>query len=275
MIEQCADLDQCARQAAKLAVQRCARTLLTVDLVAAHVIEEWKTQAQEGEQGKKAEQAEQPSQELLNRMALRYCSRSLYFSCCSSDPNERNAAFDSLYSYLKETLESSKFARSLTEYANALDDVLQQTLTELYNSFSKQPPGGPDDPAAFLKWTQVVVLHNASAFLRRAQKENSISLEAQSEEFVEQNAIGERQNSIEEHILHEELQETLKHVILSLKNPRYREVLLSLFLAGMEEGELAASLGVQVKDIYLWRHRALQALRSNREVIEALSERLR
>lgn len=272
MIEQCADLDQCARQAAELAIQRCARTLLTVDLVAAHIIEEWKTQAQGGEPG---EQAEQPSQELLNRMALRYCSRNLYFSCCSSDPVERNAAFDSFYHYLKQTLESSKFARPLADYANALDDVLQQTLTELYCSFSKQPPGGPGDPAAFLKWAQVIVLHNASAFLRQAQKENSISLEAQSEEFVEQNAISERQDSIEEHILHEELQQTLKHVILSLKNLRYRDVLLSLFLVGMEEGELAASLGVRVKDIYLWRHRALQALRSNREVVEALSDRLR
>jgi RNA polymerase sigma factor (sigma-70 family) len=265
MIEQCADLDLRARQAAEDAIQRCARNLLTVDFVAARVIEEWNAQAREGEQ---------PSQTFLNRLALRYCSRSLYHSCCSTDPVERDTAFDNLYHYMKFVLECSPYARSLAEKGGAIDDVLQQKLAELCRLFSKQPPGGPDDPAAFLQWAKITILHSAWAFLEQEKKHSSLSLEAQSEEYVEQNAICERHELVDA-ISDKELQEALKHAILSLKNQRYRHVLIALFLAGMEESELAASMDVQVKDIYLWRHRALRALRGNREVVEALQDRLR
>ncbi len=86
---------------------------------------------------------------------------------------------------------------------------------------------------------------------------------------MEQNALEEHPDCVEEFFT-KELQRILKHAILSLRNPRYRQVLIGIFLAGMEEHELASSMGVPVQDIYLWRHRALKALRSNQEVVEAL-----
>lgn len=263
MIDQCEDLEQFARKAAELAIQRCARGLLTIDTVAEHIIEEWNAQATG---------TEEPSQSLLNRLALRYCSSKLYFFCL--DPATCNRAFENLFSYLKQVLEGSKYAQSLMCYANALDDILQQTLMDLHHLFSKQPPGGPDDPAAFLKWAQTILLHNAIGFLERMKREAAISLDEMSEEYVEQNAVCERQDILEQ-IIVKELQLTLKNAILSLKNPRYRLVLIALFLAGMEEDELAVYMGIEVKDIYLWRHRALKTLRSNREVIDTLRRWLR
>src|SRR5713101_6519678 len=59
-------------------------------------------------------------------------------------------------------------------------------------------------------------------------------------------------------------------MLFYLSNKRYRQVLFGTYLAGMDERELATLLGVQVQEVYLWRHRALKALRSNRKVAEAL-----
>ena len=71
-------------------------------------------------------------------------------------------------------------------------------------------------------------------------------------------------------ILREELQQALKAAILSLRNPRYKEVLWYSFLTGMDESELANYLHVSVGEIYLWRHRALKALRKNSQVMQEL-----
>jgi len=59
-----------------------------------------------------------------------------------------------------------------------------------------------------------------------------------------------------------ELQQFLKGAILTLRNKRHQQVLLYTYLGGMEEQELASFLGVSVQEIYMWRYRALQALRN-------------
>ena len=66
------------------------------------------------------------------------------------------------------------------------------------------------------------------------------------------------------------LQQALKDAILSLRNPHYRQVLLYTFLGGMDERDLAACLHVQVQEVYMWRCRALKAIRNNPEVMRAL-----
>jgi RNA polymerase sigma factor (sigma-70 family) len=258
MLERSGDLERNAREAAEYAVQRCARNLLQLEVVAAHVRNAWRTQAR-GQ--------DEPPIELLRRMALRYCSRRLYLSCCSLDARERDRAFDNLRRYLQQSLERSNYAPSLA--GNAFEDVLQQTLIELHRLFTQRPPGGPDDPAAFLKWAQTILLRNAHTLIERAKREENVSLDSLTETYTEQNSIVVRQNQIEK-VFTRELQDQLKHAILALENPRYRLVLAGIFLAGMEESELALAMGVQAQDIYLWRHRALKALRSNREVVEAL-----
>lgn len=258
MINRGVNLERNLLEAADYAVHRCAQSLLSVEDVAAHVIAEWHSQAKIGEE---------PSPELLRRLALRYCSRRLYLSCCSRDPQVRNCAFENLRRYLQQSLSRSNYAQSLE--GNAAEDVLQQTLAELHRLFMQRPLSGPDDPAAFLKWAQTILLHHAHSFIERAKREAAVSLEAQTEAYMEQNALDERPDCVEEFFT-KELQHILKHAILSLRNPRYRQVLIGIFLAGMEEQELASSMGVAVQDIYLWRHRALKALRSNQEVVEAL-----
>jgi DNA-directed RNA polymerase specialized sigma24 family protein len=259
MIERRRTLEQHAREAASFAIQLCAQNLLSVDTVAAQTIDEWLAQA---------EAQEEPSLELLRRMSVRFCSRHLYQSCCSCEVQRRNRAFENLRSYLQRSLNrSTKYAQLLAAHAIAAEDVLQLTLAELHRRFTQRPPAGPDDPSAFLKWAQTILFHNAYHFIEQVKREEAISLEAQTEAYVQRTAVDRRPDHTEEFCT-KELQQILENAILSLKNPRYRHVLIG-FLVGKEEHELALSMGVRVQDIYLWRHRALKALRSNKEVVEA------
>src|SRR5579864_7857911 len=216
MLERRGDLEQKVREAAEYAIHQCIQNLLPVEVVAEHVMEEWLGQAKS---------QEEPSLELLRRLALRYCSRRLYMACCSSDEQTRDYAFDNLRRYLQQSLSRSRYARALSE--NAAEDVLQQTLTDLHRLFTQRPPGGPDDPAAFLKWAQTILLHNAHAFLQRSKREAAISLEAQTEAYLDQFTLDGRPDQVEE-LLSRELQQLLKSAILSLKNPRYRLVLICI-----------------------------------------------
>lgn len=258
MIERCSDLERNMYSAAEYAVQRCARELLTVEVVAMQVRKEWEELSQRNEE---------PSQTLLNRLALRYCSRMLYRACCSSQTEIRNYAFANLRRYMEQTLRLSKYAPSLT--SSAVEDVLHQTLADLQEAFMQDPPKGPDDAAAFLKWAQIVILRHAFTFVEKTGREMTVSLEAQPKACIEM-VVDQKNLDPQECIVSGELQQELKNAILSLSNPNYRIVLIGIYLAGMEEHELAARMGVQLQDIYLWRHRALHALRGKREVVEAL-----
>jgi RNA polymerase sigma factor (sigma-70 family) len=254
------DLEQCVRSAAEGAIRRCAQGLLTVETLSARVRQEWDALPY---------REEQLSQKLLNRIALRHCSRVLFLACCSPDAETRNRAFENLRRYLTRSLQRSPFAEKLVQYEDAAEDVLQATLAIVQKDCAGYPPRGPDDPAAFLKWTLTILDRQAYALTKKREQEPTVSLEA---EYVEDR--GELENAVSDdpqarfELL--ELQQTLGNAILSLSNKRYRQVLFGTYLAGLEERELATLLGVQLQDVYLWRHRALKALRSNRKVLEAL-----
>jgi RNA polymerase sigma factor (sigma-70 family) len=260
MIEQGGDFGQSIHNAANRAVQRYAQGILTVEVLEERMMREW-------EERRRGD--DQPSQGLLVRLAQRICSRELYAAWCSPEQERRNLAFDNLRRYLESSLRQTAFVRALELGANEIEDVLQQTLSNLFLALNRNPPTGPNDPAAFLKWTQTILIRNAYAWLQKARSESCLSLEAQQETLIGQ--LIDRQNEDpQEQVLHRELQQTIKNAILSLRNPRYRQVLICTFLAGMDERELACYLQVEVQDIYLWRHRALKALRSRPEVMQAL-----
>jgi RNA polymerase sigma factor (sigma-70 family) len=183
-------------------------------------------------------------------------------------------AFENLRRYLEFSLTHSRYAQQLAQIPHAIDDVLNQTLEELHQMLLRSSAAGPDDPAAFLKWTQTIVLRQAYAFLQKNEREQHVSLDNQPDRFSEQ-LIDSNNTDPQEQIVRKELQEALKNAILSLKNPHYRDVLVGTYLAGMDDSELAAHLGVQVQDVYMWRHRALKTLRSMPEVIQALRPWLR
>lgn len=254
------DLEQCIHGAAELAIRRCAQGLLTVETLSARTREAWE---------KLPYQEDPPAQKLLNRIALRHCSRTLYQACCSPDAEARNCAFENLYHYLAQKLQYSPYAPSLVKHEGAAEDVLQQALAIVQNACAAHPTNGPDDPAAFLKWTMTILFRQAYAFITTTIQEPTVSLDAQYEVYLEK-LEAQQDHDPEAQFDSQELQQTLRHAILSLSNERYRQVLIGTYLAGMDERELAILLGAQVQDIYLWRHRALKALRSNRKVVEAL-----
>jgi RNA polymerase sigma factor (sigma-70 family) len=203
-------------------------------------------------------------------MALRFCSRTLYQSCCSPYEETRNCAFENLYRYLAQHLQHSLYAPLLIKSEGAAEDVLQMALTIVQKACMQNPPAGPDDPAAFLKWTMTILIRQAYAFVTKMEQDPATSLEAQFEVFNTDGLEDARNYDPDAHFDLQELQQALKNAILSLSNKRYRQVLFGTYLAGMEERELATLLGAQVQEVYLWRCRALKALRSNRKVVEAL-----
>ena len=208
-------------------------------------------------------------QKTLKRIAQRICSRALYEAWCSSNIEIRNCAFDNLRRYLERSLLQSSYAHSLQEYANAVEDVLHQTLEMLSTLAAQKPCAGPDDPVAFLKWTQTILIRQAHASLARYKRDACLSLEAQAELFAEQFVDTHNGDPLDE-VLLQEIQKTVVSALLSLRNPRYRQVLLATYIMGLDEREVAKQLGVEVQDVYLWRHRALRALRKQAEIIRVL-----
>jgi RNA polymerase sigma factor (sigma-70 family) len=166
-------------------------------------------------------------------------------------------------------LRYSGYATTLQEYENASEDVLHQTLEELHLALTRNPSAGPDDPATFLKWAQTALIRHAHVFVQKCKSNRCASLEAQQETLAEK-IVDEHADDPQECVIHQELQQTLKDAILSLRNPRYQKVLLCTYLGGMDESDLASCLKVQVQEVYMWRHRALKALRKNPHVIQAL-----
>ncbi|HZS78188.1 MAG TPA: sigma-70 family RNA polymerase sigma factor [Ktedonobacteraceae bacterium] len=266
MLVRSSKLKQRVQPVAQWAVEQYARELLTVDEMVSLLMDEWK-------QYELDEEALSPK--LLRRLAQRICSRVLHEACYSSDSIRRNAAFANLTRYLEASLRHSPYAQFLTRQADACCDVLQQTLEDLDQTLLQKV--GPSDPAAFLKWTLTILLRHAYVFVQKVQREKTlaaVSIDEQPEvmkEYLEDNG----EHDPVSHVLSRELQQTLKNAILSLRNPRYQMVLLGIYLAGMDEREIAESMGVQVQDVYLWRHRAIKALHSNRELIETLQSWLR
>src|SRR5712692_4809676 len=261
MIERSGDLWSQLTSVATHSIQGYAQGILTVDVLREQILLEWR-EIREGD--------DQPSQRVLSRIALRICSRALCAAWRSSQPDMRNCAFDNLRRYMERLLRHSSYAPSLLRYANAAEDVVQQTLEELYHTLMRNPSAGPNDPAAFLMWARTVIIRHAHAFVQKQQHDCCDSFEAQQEEFAEQLIDKQPYHNPLQLLTDKELQQVLKDAILSLSNLRYQQVLLCTFLAGIEESELAQHLNVSVQEVYLCRYRALKALRNKPEIMRKL-----
>jgi len=243
---------------AERAIYLYAQGILSAEVLTKTIVSEWERVHVE---------EEQPSHAILTRIAQRICSRELCSAWRSSDTALRNYAFANLRRYLERSLVHTRYSASLQSRAHMLEDVLHQTLEILHLS-SMEQAAGPDDPASFLKWTQTILIRQARAFLIKYHREENLSLDELSELFAEQ-FVDTASDPLRQ-VLLKELQQVLGDVILTMRNQRYREVLLYTYIAGMNERELARRLQVPIQDIYLWRHRALKALRNKPEVMGTL-----
>jgi RNA polymerase sigma factor (sigma-70 family) len=258
------ELKQCFRsnvlEVAQDAIQLYARGLFNVESLMDQLLKEWEVQ-REGD--------DEPSPKLLRRMAQRICSRVLCAAWRSPDSDVRNCAYDNLRQYLTLLLQRSHYADSLRQQTIALEDVIQQTLELLYCEVLRDPCAGPDDPAAFLKWVQTYMIHQAYGFVEKSVRTPVLSLDENIELIAEQ-IVDMSSGDPMDHMLRYELRQQLLDAILSLRNPSYQKVLIYTFIVGMDECEIAQVLNVSVQKIYLWRYRALKALQSKSEVIETL-----
>jgi len=260
MIEQDDDLWSQIHFVANQVIQWYAREILTVEILSAQILQEWRGMCK----GEK-----QPSQSLLTRIAVRICSRALCAAWRSAQAEERNCASGNLRRYLERCLRNSSYADWLYADAHAIEDIVQQVFEELLLAVQRNPLAGPADPASFLKYAQSAVLRHAYAFVEKRQQITMLSLEDREEQASE---IPTEKQGDDPHWFAEcnELQRTLKDAILSLPNQRYRQVLLYTFLAGMGVDELACRLEVSAQEIYMWRRRALLALRNKPEIMQVL-----
>jgi RNA polymerase sigma factor (sigma-70 family) len=276
MIEKDDDLWSQITIVASQVIGWCAQEILTVEALAEQMLEMWMAMRR-GE--------DQPSHSLLRRIALRICSRALCAAWRSTQPEIRNCAFENLRRYLHRSLRNSSYAHYLGRDAHALEDVLHEVLEDLFKAIRRNPMAGPDDPASFLKYAQITARRHAHAYVQRRQQEAFLSLgdfkEYQQEHRADTPDTHDTPDTLdtlddkgeqnpERYAENHELQQFLKGAILTLHNRRHQQVLLYTYLGGMEEQELAGLLGVSVQEIYMWRHRALQALRNKTEIMQVL-----
>jgi len=260
MIERCDDLWPQIYVVANQAIGSCALGILTTDTLAQQILREWKAQ-RTGD--------ETPSQGLLRRIALRICSRALCEAWRSPQHEVRNAAYRNLMRYLERSLRSTGYARSLQRDTYAVEDVLHQTLEELYLSITRNAHAGPGDPASFLKWAQTILIRQAHVYVQKRDRDSSLSIENQ-QELYNEIPSDEQHHDPQQHIERQELHQALKDAILSLRNRNYQQVLLCTYFADMDESEMASYLHVPVQEIYMWRYRALRALRKKPEIMQFL-----
>jgi DNA-directed RNA polymerase specialized sigma24 family protein len=250
------------RDVAEKAVPLYVQDLLTVDSLAWKVLDEW----QERRIGD-----DQPSHSVLMRIARRICSRELCIAWRSPDREVRNCAFNNLRCYLECSLRYSRYPAWLQPQTAILEDILHQTLETLHHELVRgdsYEQAGPDDPASFLKWAQTILFRQAQVFLQKSKRDACVSLDTPLEPLAD--CYVDISSDPMEYVLLQELQQTLGTVILSMHNPRYRQVLIYSYIVGLDEHELASYMHVSVQEIYLWRHRALKALRAKPEIMEVL-----
>lgn len=245
---------------ANQAVRSCASGILTTDALAQQILREWKA-LRKGD--------ETPSKGLLRRIALRICSRALCEAWRSPRHEVRNAAYENLRRYLGRSLRSTGYAHWLQQDTHAVEDVLQQALEELYLSITRNPQAGPTDPASFLKWAQTILIRQAHAYVQKRDRDSCLSIENQ-QELYNEIPSDEQHHDPQQHIERQELHQTLKDAILSLRNRNYQQVLLYTYFVDMDESEIASHLHVPVQEIYMWRYRALRALRKKPEIMQFL-----
>ncbi len=233
--------------------------IISPQMLAEQLVFEWEAR-QDG--------SEEPDALLLKRMALGLCSRATCEAWRSADVERCERAFAVMGNYLRGMLWRRRYVDMFQRNPHALDDILSQTLETLYLMLREDAHAGPTNPTAFLDWIHTILRRKVYAYCKKQRQDTSLSLEEQFEALA-----GEWEDASHDpmdYVLRAELQQALKQAILSLRNPRYKQVLWYGFLAGMDEGELAKHLHVPVGRIALWKHRALKMLRDNEEVMQAL-----
>src|SRR5712691_3793652 len=165
---------------AERAIHLYAQGVLSVQLLAEQLAEGWYDIHQSGDP------AMQPSQSVLMRIALRICSRELFFAWRSEDASLRDSAFTVLRKYLERSLLQTRFATVSPHFADGSEDILHQTLETLQRELFRGERAGPNDPAAFLKWSQTILIRHARTFVQHSQHDSWISLDAHQELFAEQ-----------------------------------------------------------------------------------------
>jgi len=269
MIEQSGDLMSHIKKAAEQIMQGYGQGLLTIDMLKAQMMHEWRERQDKLLTQENVGEKVQTRYDVLMGVALQICSRALYAAWISREPELRNRAYENMRRYLERTLYGCCYAQKLLRHSDAIDEVLNQTLFELFHNLERNPSARPRDPTFFIRWTQVAAIHHAHAFVYGLRNNRYDSLEERKEDYGEQ-LIDERNHNPEEGVIAQQLQQVLAHAILSLRNPSYRQVLHSLYLAGMEEKELANVLGVPKQEIYMRKFRAVQALQKNAEIVQML-----
>lgn len=248
---------------AEKAVSCYAQGVIEAQALAESMVREWEIQ----------ETVEiYPLQKVLARMAQRLCSRALYEAWLSPDAGMRNRAFEAMRSYLSGLLHvrSASLCRG---NIHAADDILNQTLETLHLLLTRDGErAGPDEPCAFLKWIETIMRRKLYAYLKKSEADVPISLDEQfacTEDTSEQWEDESNPDPLRQ-LLREELKQALTEAICSLRNPNYKLVLIYNFLEGMDDSELALRLNAPIDRVYLWKHRALNALRKNQKVMQEL-----
>jgi RNA polymerase sigma factor (sigma-70 family) len=266
MIERSDDLWSNMRAVAEQSIRYYAQGILTVEELMDGIMQEWQ------EVKKSGNGLDLTSHGLLTRIAQRICSRELCAAWRSPQPEIRERAYENLRRYLGKSLRNIRYAEALQHSEGAMEDIVHQTLLEFCKSQNRNPHAGPDDPATFLKWSLVALIRQAHAAVEKLRSNPCLSLEEDKETYAEKFVDfynDDPQNYLEDR----ELQQVLKDAILSLRNPRYQKVLWFTYLAGVDESDLARHLGVDVQVVYMWRYRALKALRKSPELIDWLHQR--
>jgi RNA polymerase sigma factor (sigma-70 family) len=255
------DLHSGMRYVAAKAIALYAQGLLTVDILSKRMEQDWVKLY--------PTVVEIPAHNVLMRLAQRICSYELCLAWSSPDPERRELAYCNLQCHLRRSLLQTRYGISLHGRMYAIEDILNSTLEQLYAETVRKGCPGPDDPATFLKWTQTFVIRQARLYVQRFQRDPCLSLDEQRELFSEKLVDTEEGDPVKQVLLHE-LRQTLEQTILTIGNKRYQQVLFSSYFADMDDQELAQRFQVSVADIYLWRHRALKALRKKPEVMRIL-----
>jgi DNA-directed RNA polymerase specialized sigma24 family protein len=194
----------------------------------------------------------------LEMVARGLCSGALCAACLSSEESVRERGFENLRNYLGEVL-----AHTVVGVGWGAEEVraeaLQQAMVEIFKSLCRRD-SGPVQPAAFLKWARVILFRQLARCRRQVEDTGGLSLEEQAELTLAKLIDRANTDPLEAFLRSERLLE-LKRTIASMRNPQYRAVLVNIFFRGLEERELAALWRVRVRDISLWRCRALKALR--------------
>jgi RNA polymerase sigma factor (sigma-70 family) len=198
------------------------------------------------------------SDKALELLARSLSSRVLYEACLSNVEYVRERGFEHLRNYLARVLMHAMGGNSYRE-EELRAETLQQTLVEIFKSLHKQA-GGPGEPTAFLKWARVILFRQLFRCQQRARNACEPSLEEQSEPALA-HLVDHVNTDPLETVLRGERAQELRQAIAAIRNPQYRAVLINLFFVGLEERELAVLWQVRVRDISLWRCRALKSLR--------------